>query len=89
MSSAESNKMSNQTPSLDSLYDEMLTEAGQEGNPLAEVMWDNEKRKQRQQMERNTRHGVDQSQEFVDSGMTLITDLASDRYLNKNKNVSP
>ena len=88
MSSAESNKMSNQIPSQDSLYDQMLTEAGQEGNPLAEVMWDNEKRKQRQEEERNTRHSVDKSQEFVDSGMTLITDLASDRYLNKVKNVS-
>ena len=88
MSSAESNKMSNQTPSQDSLYDQMLTEAGQEGNPLAEVMWDNEKRKQRQQEERNTRHSVDKGQNFVDSGMTLITDLASDRYLNKVKNVS-
>jgi hypothetical protein len=66
----------------------MLTEAGQEGNPLAEVMWDNEKRKQRQQEERNTRHSVDKGQEFVDSGMTLITDIESDRYLNKNKNVS-
>ena len=88
MSSAELNKMSNQTPSQDSLYDQMLTEAGQEGNPLAEVMWDNEKRKQRQQEERNTRHSVDKGQDFVDSGMTLITDIESDRYLNKNKNVS-
>jgi len=88
MSSAESNKTSQKTPSQDSLYDQMLTEAGQEGNPLAEVMWDNEKRKQRQQEERNTRHSVDKGQEFVDSGMTLITDIESDRYLNKNKNVS-
>jgi len=88
MSSAESNKISNQTPSQDSLYDQMLTEAGQEGNPLAEVMWDNEKRKQRQEEERNTRHSVDKSRDFIDSGMTLITDTASDRYLNKDKNVS-
>ncbi|AIX17394.1 hypothetical protein Syn7803C76_174 [Synechococcus phage ACG-2014b] len=88
MSSAESNKTSQKTPSQDSLYDQMLTEAGQEGNPLAEVMWDNEKRKQRQQEERNTRHSVDKGQDFVDSGMTLITDIESDRYLNKNKNVS-
>ena len=88
MSSAESNKMSNQIPSQDSLYDQMLTEAGQEGNPLAETMWDNEKRKQRQEEERNTRHSVDKGRDFIESGMTLITDVDSDRYLNKNKNVS-
>ena len=87
MSSAESNKTSPKTPSQDSLYEEMLTEAGQEGNPLAEVMWDNEKRKQRQE-ERNTRHSVDKGEEFIGSGMTLITDVESDRYLKKNKNVS-
>ncbi len=85
MSSAESNKMSNQTPSQDSLYDQMLTEAGQEGNPLAEVMWDNEKRKQRQQEEeRNTRHSVDKGQDFIESGMTLITDVDSEKYLKRN-----
>jgi len=84
MSSAESNKMLNQTPSQDSLYDQMLTEAGQEGNPLAEVMWDNEKRKQRQQEEeRNTRHSVDKGQEFIESGMTLITDVESEKYLKR------
>ena len=85
MSSAESNRMSNQTPSQDSLYDQMLTEAGQEGNPLAEVMWDNEKRKQRQQEEeRNTRHSVDKGQDFIESGMTLITDVDSEKYLKRN-----
>ena len=47
-----------------------------------------EKKKARQQEERNTRHSVDKSQEFIDSGMTLITDPASDRYLNKTKKVS-
>ncbi|AFD02800.1 hypothetical protein F363_gp184 [Synechococcus phage S-MbCM6] len=84
MSSAESNKTSQKTPSLDSLYDELLTEAGQEGNPLAETMWDNEKRKQRQQEEeRNTRHSVDKGQDFIESGMTLITDVESDRYLKR------
>ncbi|AIX22727.1 hypothetical protein Syn7803C97_174 [Synechococcus phage S-MbCM6] len=84
MSSAESNKTSQKTPSLDSLYDELLTEAGQEGNPLAETMWDNEKRKQRQQEEeRNTRHSVDKGQDFIESGMTLITDVDSDRYLKR------
>ncbi len=84
MSSAESNKTSQKTPSLDSLYDELLTEAGQEGNPLAETMWDNEKGKQRQQEEeRNTRHSVDKGQDFIESGMTLITDVESDRYLKR------
>ena len=39
--------------------------------------------------ERNTRHSVDKGEEFIKSGMTLITDIDSDRYLNKNKNVSP
>ena len=38
--------------------------------------------------ERNTRHSVDKGEEFIKSGMTLITDIDSDRYLNKNKNVS-
>ena len=38
--------------------------------------------------ERNTRHSVDKGEEFINSGMTLITDIDSDRYLNKNKNVS-
>ena len=39
--------------------------------------------------ERNTRHSVDKGEEFIKSGMTLITDIDSDRYLNKNKTVSP
>ena len=82
MSSAESNKTSQKIPSQDSLYDQMLTEAGQEGNPLAEVMWDNEKRRQRQE-ERNTRHSVDKSSDFIESGMTLITDVESDKYLKR------
>ena len=37
-------------------------------------------------MDRNTRHSVDKSNEFVNSGMTLITDPESDRYLEKYKN---
>ena len=37
-------------------------------------------------MDRNTRHSVDKSKEFVNSGMTLITDPESDRYLEKYKN---
>jgi hypothetical protein len=37
-------------------------------------------------MERNTRHSVDKSKEFISSGMTLITDPESDKYLGKSKN---
>ena len=37
-------------------------------------------------MDRNTRHSVDKSKEFINSGMTLITDLESDKYLEKYKN---
>jgi hypothetical protein len=37
-------------------------------------------------MDRNTRHSVDKSKEFIDSGMTLITDPESDKYLGKHKN---
>ena len=37
-------------------------------------------------MDRNTRHSVDKSKEFINSGMTLITDLESDKYLGKSKN---
>jgi hypothetical protein len=33
------------------------------------------------QKERNTRHSVDKGEEFIRSGMTLITDLESDKYL--------
>ena len=99
MSSAESNKMSNQTPSQDSLYrdaiidaaehgwDDLLDKADQPANPFAEELWLMEKKKAQQQ-ERNTRHSVDKGEEFIKSGMTLITDTASDRYLNKDKNVS-
>ena len=32
-------------------------------------------------MDRNTRHSVDKSKEFIKSGMTLITDVESDRHL--------
>ncbi len=45
MSLEESNKTSKKTPSVDSLYDEMLDQQGQEGNPFAEMLWENEKRK--------------------------------------------
>lgn len=37
-------------------------------------------------MDRNTRHSVDKSKEFINSGMTLITDPESDKYLGKYKN---
>ncbi len=42
-----------------------------------------EKKKARQREERNTRHSVDKSQDFIDSGMTLITDVESDKYLKR------
>ena len=92
--------MSEQTPSLDSLcedamieaaehgWDDLMDKADQSGNPFAEELWEMEKKKARQEQERNTRHSVDKSQDFIDSGMTLITDPASDRYLNKSKKVS-
>lgn len=32
---------------------------------------------------------VDKSEEFIKSGMTLITDPASDRYLNRKKKNDP
>ena len=125
MSSAESNKMSEQTPSqdshsdprneedydtweygtepvpgdatwaLDSIteaaekgWDELMDKADQPINPFAEAMWEMEKKKARQEQERNTRHSVDKSQDFIESGMTLITDPDSDRYLRKVKKVS-
>ena len=109
MSSAESNKMSQGTPSQDFLsdaewdtkscqdaildaaehgWDDLLDKADQPGNPFAEALWEMEKKKARQQQERNTRHSVDKSQDFIDSGMTLITDPESDKYLNKPKKVS-
>ena len=37
-------------------------------------------------MDRNTRHSVDKSKEFINSGMTLITDIESDKHLRKFKN---
>ena len=38
-------------------------------------------------MDRNTRHSVDKSKEFINSGMTLITDIESDKYLKQYKNI--
>jgi len=37
-------------------------------------------------MDRNTRHSVDKSKEFINSGMTLITDLESEKHLERHKN---
>ena len=105
MSSAESNKMSSQTPSqglpsdhtwanrvyLDAAekgWDDLMDKADQSGNPFAEELWEMEKKKARQQQERNTRHSVDKSEDFIKSGMTLITDPESDKYLRKVKKVS-
>jgi len=92
--------MSKQTHSRDSLYedaifdaaekgwDDLMDKADQPGNPFAEDLWEMEKKKARQQEERNTRHSVDKGKDFIESGMTLITDVESDRYLNKYKKVS-
>ena len=91
--------MSKQTHSLDSLcedaifdaaekgWDDLMDKADQPGNPFAEDLWEMEKKKAQQQ-ERNTRHSVDKGQEFIKSGMTLITDVESDKYLNTRKQVS-
>ena len=87
--------MSEQRPSLDSLcedaiydaaekgWDDLLDKADQPINPFAEDLWEMEKKKARQQEERNTRHSVDKGEEFIKSGMTLITDVESDKYLKR------
>ena len=87
--------MSEQRPSLDSLcedaiynaaekgWDDLMDKADQPGNPFAEDLWEMEKKKARQQQERNTRHSVDKGEEFIKSGMTLITDVESDKYLKR------
>ena len=87
--------MSEQRPSLDSLcedaiydaaekgWDDLLDKADQPINPFAEDLWEMEKKKARQQQERNTRHSVDKGEEFIKSGMTLITDVESDKYLKR------
>ena len=69
-------------------WDDLLDKADQPTNPFAEAMWEMEKKKSKQQQERNTRHSVDKGEEFIKSGMTLITDPESDKYLNKPKKVS-
>ena len=83
--------MSNQIRSQDFLsdaeWDSFLDKTDQPSNPFAEAQWEMEKKKAQQQ-ERNTRHSVDKGQDFIKSGMTLITDIESDRYLNKSKKVS-
>ena len=100
MSSEESNKTSRQilsqdSPSDDECYraildaaehgwDDLLDRADQPANPFAEELWLMEKKKAQQQ-ERNTRHSVDKGEEFIKSGMTLITDTASDKYLKSNR----
>ena len=65
-----------------------MDKADQPGNPFAEDLWEMEKKKAKQQQERNTRHSVDKGKEFIESGMTLITDVESDKYLRKVKRVS-
>ena len=64
-------------------WDALLDSADQPANPFAEAMWEMEKKKARQQQERNTRHSVDKSEDFIKSGMTLITDVESDKYLKR------
>jgi hypothetical protein len=56
-----------------------LDEVGQFENPMAEMLWENEKKKAR-------RMEVDKGQDFIESGMTLITEPESDKYL---KSVTP
>ena len=86
MSSEESNKTSRKIPSQDFLsdaeWDSFLDSADQPGNPFAEAQWEMEKKKS-QQEQRNTRHSVDKSEDFIKSGMTLITDVESDKYLKR------
>ena len=86
MSSEESNKTSQKIPSQDFLsdaeWDSFLDSADQPGNPFAEAQWEMEKKKS-QQEQRNTRHSVDKSEDFIKSGMTLITDVESDKYLKR------
>jgi hypothetical protein len=69
-------------------WDDLMDKADQPSNFFAEDLWEMEKKKARQQEERNTRHSVDKGEEFIESGMTLITDVESDRYLRKPKTVS-
>ena len=64
-------------------WDDLLDRADQPANPFAEDLWAMEKKKARQQQERNTRHSVDKSEDFIKSGMTLITDVESDKYLKR------
>ena len=60
-------------------WDDLMDKADQPGNPMAEMLWENEKKNAR-------RMEVDKSQDFIQSGMTLITEPESDKYL---KSVSP
>ncbi len=55
MSSEESNKMSQETHLQDSLYDAILEKSGQEGNPFAEMLWANEKKKAMQNVSSQTK----------------------------------
>jgi hypothetical protein len=66
----------------DDTWANLLDKTEQFGNPFAEDLWEMEKKKAKQK-ERNTRHSVDKSEDFIKSGMTLITDVESDKYLKK------
>jgi hypothetical protein len=48
MSSEESNKMSQETHLQDSHFDAILDKTEQFGNPFAEMLWANEKKKAKQ-----------------------------------------
>ena len=58
----------------DDTWSNLLDKTGQFDNPMAELLWENEKKKAR-------RMEVDKSQDFIESGMTLITEPESDKYL--------
>ena len=66
-------------PGDDTWANKFLDEVGQFENPMAEMLWENEKKKVR-------RMEVDKSQDFIERGMTLITEPESDKYL---KSVTP
>ena len=47
--------MSQETQLQDSLYDAILEKSGQEGNPFAEMLWANEKKKAMQNVSPQTK----------------------------------
>ena len=55
MSSEESNKMSQETHLQDSHFDAILDKTEQFGNPFAEMLWANEKKKAMQNVSSQTK----------------------------------